>query len=332
MQIQSTTKLISFHHLHALFDGTTDFLQLKTSEGKGCVQFYEIEPGLQARLWNCILAEGLEMFCDEAAENKAPYFTLAYFLNKEGLRFANNNNAFQENMIWDTLFISSNSLLRMYVSPQTPVVCLNISFSKNWVRQHLLTDHKTHAKLQQEVFESAACAFLEYMGTTERELLLQLIEASTKKELSTLHLKSIVLKMLADFFNRLKEKPTLCPSYQTMNALLMETESLLCAGVKGAMPRCHALARQYGFSEVSLKRHFKHRYGVNMSTYFMHKKMEYAQQFMQENYLNETDAARLLGYKNVSHFTAMLQKYSSTIPFNQGIEEANDNTRYNRVV
>lgn len=331
MQIQPAAKLISFHLLHTLFDGTTAPLQLKPTTGNGCVQFYEIEPGLQARLWNCHFTEGLEMFCDHEDENKEPYFTLAYFLNKEGLRFANNGDLFRENKIWDTLFIASNSCLRMYVPPATPVVCLNISFSKNWLQQRLLNGNKTQRKLLQEVFESPACAFLEYMNAAEKALLLELIDVSANNK-STLHIKSIVLKILADFFNKLKEKTTLCSTCHTMNDLLIETESLLRNHVTGTMPQCNALARQYGFSEVSLKRHFKQQYGVNMTTYFMHKKMEYAQQFMQQNHLNETDAARLLGYKNASHFTAMLQKYSSTIPFNKGIEEAHDNTRYNRVV
>lgn len=308
MKIQPAAKHISFHHLHSLFNGTANCLQLKPSAGTGSVQFYKIESGLQARLWNFVFKKGWEMFCDETTGKKEPYFTVAYLLNIEGLQFANNNNVFRKNSIWDTLFISSNSNLRMYVPPATQVICLNISFSKNWLRQRLLACCKTKGNVQLSIFEST-CTLLEYMDATEKNLLLELIELS-KKEPSTLHVKSIILKMLADFFIKLKAKSTLCQTHRTMNELLMEAETLLRCEVTGTLPQCNALARQYGFSEVSLKRHFKQRYGVNMSTYFMHKKMEYAKQFMRENNLSHENAALQLGYKNKSHFSTMLQKYS----------------------
>ncbi|HKG69022.1 MAG TPA: AraC family transcriptional regulator, partial [Segetibacter sp.] len=59
-----------------------------------------------------------------------------------------------------------------------------------------------------------------------------------------------------------------------------------------------------------LKRHFKKKYGVNMSTFFIRKKMEYAQQLINEKNTSVSETAFMLGYKNVNDFITMFGKYA----------------------
>jgi AraC-like DNA-binding protein len=324
MKIAPFAYQISFHNLHTLFKSASDgSLLLKPSAGKGSLQVFDLEHGLQAKLWDFRFNEGLEMYCDKEAINTEPYFTIAYFLNKENLQFANSNVLFHENTLWDTLFISSTSSLRMYIPPAAHAVCLNISFSKKWLNHYILEDNPAYKQLKNELFESTAFSLLEYMNASEKKLLMQLIDATSKKLHGSFYIKAVVLKMICDFFYKLKEKSTLSTANNKLNALLTEAEKILCSHITGAMPNLKTLACQHGISEVSLKRHFKQCYGVNMSSYFINKKMEYAQQLMDEKNINSIEAAHLLGYTNVSHFITMFKKYAANSPNNIVTAEVN---------
>ncbi len=52
--------------------------------GKGYVQIFELEKGLQSRFWDCCFNEDVEMYSDAASDSENSYFTLAFFLNIQG--------------------------------------------------------------------------------------------------------------------------------------------------------------------------------------------------------------------------------------------------------
>src|SRR4051812_39033585 len=61
---------------------------LEPSFGKGYVQIFDLEKGLQARLWDCCFNESLELFSDNFQDAENTHYTLAFFPNMEGLTFA----------------------------------------------------------------------------------------------------------------------------------------------------------------------------------------------------------------------------------------------------
>ncbi len=75
--------------------------------GKGYVQIFDLERGLQARFWDCSFNQEIETYSEVTSELHNSYFTLAFFLNMQGLQFTNRGTVLQENMIWDTVFISA---------------------------------------------------------------------------------------------------------------------------------------------------------------------------------------------------------------------------------
>jgi len=140
----------------------------------------------------------------------------------------------------------------------------------------------------------------------------ELLNASWKKSFGSFYIKSSVLKIISNFFCKIKERKTfsLNDSYfDTIN----KVEEYLNNHLTDTLPNLKDLAHQFAVSESTLKRHFKKRHGVNISTYFFRKKMEQAQDLIREKNMSVSQTAFLLGYRNVNHFATMLKKYQESL-------------------
>lgn len=284
---------------------------LHPSYGKGYVQTFELEKGLQARFWDCCFDEEIELFSDKVSEIENTHFTVAFFLKMQGLRFAHKGIFLQENLIWDTLFISASTDYKININPNVRLQCLGISFSKRWLSNNVFQDNDAFNNLKEKINITDQFSLLESMSVPEKKMIEELLEASWKKSLGTFYIKSAALKIVCDFFYKLKEKQGLNLMETSPAASIIEIEKYLCDHISSPMPNLKDLANKFLMSESTLKRHFKKRYGVNMSNYFINKKMEYAKKVMENKNKDINEIAYLLGYKNASNFMTMFKKYKS---------------------
>src|SRR3954470_14696083 len=148
METVSLSYKISFTHLTRLFQQECEDLSILTPyTGKGFVQIFSLEKGLQTKFWDCSFNEGIEMFGDFGfAENT--YFNLAFFLNTQGLLFANRGQTYREQMVLDTVFISALSNYRMFIPQNIRYRCLTISFSKKWLNNHVFQGNEKFENLK----------------------------------------------------------------------------------------------------------------------------------------------------------------------------------------
>src|SRR4051794_34522179 len=127
-------------------------------------------------------------------------------------------------------------------------------------------------------------------------MVLELLNASWKKTFGSFYIKCSVLKIISDFFTKIKERKTVSLNdscFDTIN----KVEEYLNNHFTNTLPNLKDLACRFSMSESTLKGHFKKRHGVNMSTYFIHKKMEQAQYLIREKNMNIIEAASFLGYR-----------------------------------
>jgi AraC-like DNA-binding protein len=301
---------IPFDDLHTLFStGEEETFYTQPCNGKGLVHLFKLEKGLHARIWDCCFNKGMEMYNTSEVESRQPYFTIAYFLIMQGLQFANGAVLLQENPVWDTLFISSTSCLRMYIPPMAQTQCLSISFTKDWLLQNLLKDNIANKDLLKKIDSPETVALIEYMNDSEKKQVQELVGNSFKKPMGSFYLKSTILKIISDFFTKIEERESLSINHHKQDALLNEAEKLLCTYITGTMPCLKELSCKYCLSESTIKRYFKKKHGTTMYNYFINNKMEHAHQLINEKDINAAQAARLLGYTNVNHFVMMFNKY-----------------------
>lgn len=277
--------------------------------GRGFLQIFELEKGLQSRFLDCNFNEDIEMYSDPGFEFENSYFTLAFFLNMQGLQFADKGTFLQENIIWDTAFISAVSDYKIHIAARARVHCLSISFSKKWLNNNVFKDNISFKNLKEKINTTESLSLLESMNLSEKKIIQELLDASWKKSLGSFYIKSAVLKIICDFFYKLKEKQTFNMNSFSPGTSITEVEKYLINHLLCPLPNLKDLASKFSISESTLKRYFKKTYGVNMSTYFIQKKMEYAKQLIQEKNMSVNETAFMLGYRNVNNFITMFKKH-----------------------
>ena len=70
-----------------------------------------------------------------------------------------------------------------------------------------------------------------------------------------------------------------------------------------------SIAASLGVSETSLKNYFRSVYGMNLSTYLNHKRMELAAKLLSESDLNISDIAKACGYVNQGRFAKVFKDF-----------------------
>jgi AraC-like DNA-binding protein len=275
--------------------------------GKGYVQAFRLERGLQAKFWdfrfnNTLLLDG---YTNCQTENI--FFTLAFFLNLDGLTFDYGDLLLKQNTIWDTILISTTNSFKMEIAPEARGYCLSISFSKRWLSHNFFNNIGLDV-LTEKITLTDASLLLQSMTSTDKKFIEELFDVSWKRTLGSFYIKSAVLKIIWDFFLKLNKE-----QYSTNNpcisAAVTQVKKYLCNHLTGHLPNLKDLARTFSLSESTLKRHFKRIYGVNMSTYFNRRKIEYAHHLIYEKKVNISEVAYMLGYSNINNFMSIYKRY-----------------------
>ena len=123
---------------------------------------------------------------------------------------------------------------------------------------------------------SSADTFLlfELMTSSEKQEVKELLDRSSSNSLGTFYVKTAVLKIICEFFNKMKGQDLLKAHSMPVHALMCEVEKYLIRQSAGKLPNLKELGKRFSISESTLKRHFKKRFGVTISTYFTEKKMQ----------------------------------------------------------
>ncbi len=163
--------------------------------------------------------------------------------------------------------------------------------------------------LKEKIYAAESFSLLDCMKSSEKKLVQELLDSSWKKSFGSFYIKSYVLKIISDFFCKIKDRETLSTNNHCLDASISEIEKHLTSHITGPLPDLKELAPRFSISESTLKRRFKKTYSVNMSTYFIQKKVEYAGQLIHENNISIGEAAAMVGYRNVNHFFSMFKKH-----------------------
>jgi AraC-like DNA-binding protein len=299
---------VPYHLLIDFFIKSGDYsLMVNPYLGEGNVQLFNLERGLQARIWNCYFFKDVELYTQQVATDGHPYYTLINFMDTQGVQLINSLDNTPFGKPWDQLFLSAVSDYQLHIQANIRLHCLSISFSKNWLLKTINENPRLNA-----VGATLQCnkiAMREMMNGDEKKWLGTIIGTVKNTPYKTFYIKSRAIKAISDLFQKLIVRSDLLMSNGQPRDRLMEIEQHLCSNIAAPLPDLKALAQQFHMSESTLKRKFKERYGVNMSAYFSKKKMAYAQKLMTEAGISLKDTATMLGYKNATNFSTILKKY-----------------------
>lgn len=310
MKIPSTNK-VAFEDLGELLTNNSKFLKsdssIDSSIRLGRVQIFKLTAGLQVKFWDFKFNEGLELHNGEISQEET-YFTLTYFKNIEGFKIGNRDTHLKQSIIWDTILFCSKANCRMYFTPNIRYQCISISFSKNWLKENVFTSSDQFKTLEDKMCIPEGFSILEFMNRSEKKLIEELLHICWKNLMGTFYIKSGVLKLIYDFFRKISDKEIAYIKSGVDETAMNKVEKILIENLSGKLPNLREVASQFGITQLTLTKSFKKKYGINISTYYLRRKIEYAKQLLQDNNAKITEVALFLGYKNVKYFEQRFKK------------------------
>lgn len=299
---------VPYHFLIDYFLKSSDQkMHIHPGLGDGSVQVFKLEGGLQARIWECSFSKGLKLFSYSDLVTPPDYYTLAYFPAVKGIQLIDAASGLPYEPSWDRLFLSAASDYQLHILPNTKFSCLSISFSKKWLTK--VVGGNPCLEYVHNLLRSDRMTFAETVSAAEKLWLAETIKASAHTVCKTFFIKSAALKVITSVFEKFSRNPDFLTSTQSCQTQMNQVEQLLISKVQDPLPNLKELAQQFFMSESTLKRKFKQRFGLSMSVYFLQKKMEYAHQLISVGGKSICEAAKTLGYKSVTNFKIMFNKY-----------------------
>lgn len=149
------------------------------------------------------------------------------------------------------------------------------------------------------------------ISVTVKRLLGQLLDCPYGDLLRDIYLEGKTMELVAAYLNEVAEKATsprenVSLSREDLRSL--ERAKMILDQQYAEPPTIAALARQIYLNEYKLKTGFKQVYGKPVYAYVMDRRMETARVLLEEKALRVKEVAALVGYTNISHFSAAFRK------------------------
>lgn len=144
-----------------------------------------------------------------------------------------------------------------------------------------------------------------------QQALLKITHLLQQPQPQKLLLHASVLDLIHWHFSAFNDsQPNSSLSLREQKQMIMAQEFLLNDLAKP--PTIAEIARNVGVNQCKLKKAFKQHFGKSIYAHFLEKRMSQAMILLKEH--NVTETAIMLGYSNVSHFSAAFRKNFNVLP------------------
>jgi len=283
--------------------------------GSGTIHCLELEPGLQVRVWDCTITNGLQINRESNPLPEQRSLTLVYYLTPDSY-LLEDSEAGNYNSVWNTAIISSNASIRIKILPGKPLRCLSINFSPEWFRKNILPelDQQQHI-LSGFIQHPDPFVLFESYSQQEEELILSVFDQLKQAKSGKFFLLLKTLNLVQVFLSKISHR---C-SAQTGMTLFHErqveaAEKMLMENLHDNLPNLKQLAGKLAIGESTLKRYFRKRYGKNIYRYFIEKKMAVAREMLQHQKITVTEVAFRVGYEKAGRFSRVFKKFYGILP------------------
>lgn len=158
--------------------------------------------------------------------------------------------------------------------------------------------------------------FFESFDLTEKEMIDDIYEYHDPKALSNLFLRSRVITLIHEFFQKAAERQSLlAPAHNNhYEEMVHQVAARLTDSIRAKMPSVKDICAEFAVSESTLQRNFRKVLGKSIHDYYVFRKMEYAKNLISEGEHTVTQIAYMLGYEKAGTFIAMFKKQTGSLP------------------
>jgi AraC-like DNA-binding protein len=271
----------------------------------GVVPFYQLDEGIELKIWDCQVKDGLQL-SEEISGGDSSRFIIALFLYQKGMVAEHCDQGLTIRSTSDIFLISEISACNLKLEEDGEATGITISVSRDWLRREMKRNKKlvTRRIFNDRMFYSGS------MDQNERQQVERIIANTELAQFQFFHLKAAVHNLLTDLFRKFNQIPSKKLTAKPVEDAIETAKNVLLENLRTSLPELNKLAARLGKSESTLKRQFKKRYGVSMSAFYYAEKMRLAKELMDYNGIAAKETAKMIGYRNYSHFISTYTKYS----------------------
>jgi len=215
------------------------------------------------------------------------------------------------------LLLPDDTDLDFHIVAGTLVKVVSISVKPEW----LMREYEGFSNAFTDYLYDLLCAprpsvFMESATLDEFKTLNEVLNNAEAIPAGILGLRPRIMTVLADFMNRIFQKPVteITESRMLHFVKMQEVEALLKNHLEKELPDIETIARSINLSVSTLKRHYKIIYGKGVYEYYLALKMEHAKRLLLETDISVNEVAYRLNYEKASSFIESFKKRHGFCP------------------
>lgn len=280
----------------------------------GYAKVWQISDGLTCRMVDYKLNTDFS-YTEKVANDFYLIIYLYHYRNCAHLKYEVNDKVVIEGEETDfSSLLMTNSFVtqKYFLSKGALVTGLTLELKKDWLIKRINPSTKVNLEIleKRDVFQSA-------IKPGYRTLMNEIFNPAPRSHVPDLYLSSRVLRLLELFFDEIftngLDANILPVSARDVQSLL-SVEQFLTLHYRQPFPTIARLSRMAMMSSTKLKFTFKKAFGSSLFEYFQRNRMAKAKELLRSNQYTVTEVGEMLGYKNLSNFSAAFRKEFDVLP------------------
>jgi AraC-like DNA-binding protein len=290
-----------------------DRLQCPPTFADGFTTAKNVEPGLSYRLAHYSLNADVDYHRSPADK----FQLLLYFYEMEivdamyckidGQEFKSTEKAYSI-----ALLTTSQAQQHLHYKKGTKIKGLAIQMDEEWLDANL----ENFASYRIDIGPTKSY-LMDFINAKQRKIITDIFNAAENSQFTKLYVKSRVLRLAEQFLTNLCRRGLSdIPDFTNQKDFqaLLSVENLLLKNYMGLFPSIETLAKTALMSESKLKKLFKKAFGLAPYEYYQKNRMHKAKEMLRTRKHSVTQVGGLLGYQNMSNFSAAFKKEFNYLP------------------
>ncbi|MEO7962245.1 MAG: AraC family transcriptional regulator [Ginsengibacter sp.] len=284
------------------------------SFASGYAKVSEIEPGISYRIVNYTLNNDFEF----ARQPSKEFYLIIYlyqYENSARLRYTVNDVVIFDgiaNRFSTILMTNSQVTQKLELEANSIVRGLTIQLTDEWLKQKIQKGKEADYN-----YIKSKPIFKFFLNPKSRKILNEIFVENIKSPIPELYMKTRILRVLEGFLENLLGQNNFYDAFPFPDKdyeALLKVEEMLLDNYSLQFPKIENLARMALMSETKLKISFKKAFGMGLHEYFQKNRMHKGRQFIDTGKYSISEVGIMLGYQNLSNFSAAFKKEFGFVP------------------
>jgi AraC-like DNA-binding protein len=283
--------------------------------GEGVIKVIQLPNGLQALMIKILFHQDVQIKQGNINEGD-------YVLNFDESEMADKKKISSEKVINSFVRLTGSSFRHWEVmKKKSSIQFLKILFSKEWLSNYIGLGEKI------SLFENYIPIKLqsgekEKLNEDYRQIIDEMWNTDTNEFLQNMFYQNRILLLIEQFFTQMHTallNPKGKYKLTTEDVEILKKVEIKLNTFTATPPKIELLAKKYAMGKVRLAQAFKQVYGISIYNYYQKQRMQKAHELLSTQKLSVNEAAKKLGYSNLSNFILAFKKQFNTEPKNLAV-------------